>query len=331
MVEGAGLAVVILGVGGAAVVLSAGYLGVRCFRLGSLLGLGGLMLGGVGGAVAVALPEVTLGLAGGMLEGGPLEMGLAVPVGSILFNVLIFALAFGGFRGRSAMGGLPSGYGGFALLAFVLVALLGAAGLVGWDGGLRHVGVGTVVVVLVYLCGLFLLGRLRTVGVVEPVVWPGYGSAALAWLVAWGLLLALVTGSYLVVEGVARFAGRADVSLVMVGMGPVAALMALPEAVVTVWAFRRGRADYACGVLLGSCCLNVVAVCVADLFWVGGVLFSFLGSPHLVAAGAASVLLLLTGLVLSLSDRESGRGAGVVFGGVAGLSVLGLVAALAVV
>ena len=150
----------------------------------------------------------------------------------------------------------------------------------------------------------------------------------MTWLLVWASVVGLVLGSYLLLDGAGRLAGAMAVSGVLAVVIPVAALMSLPEAVVAVWALRGGRSDYAAGVLLGSCCLNVLAVCLADLFLKGGVVFVLLGNVHLVAAGFGSVLLLCLGWALCLRGRESGRGAGVVMGAVAALSALGLAAAV---
>ena len=159
MVDGGGLAVGLFAVGGLVLVVSGVYLAVRSMRLASLLGVGGVLAGGLVGAMAVSLPEITSGLAAGMLEVPALGLGTAVPLVSLLFNLMIFALAFGLLRGRSALTGLSSGYGGLAVLGFCLAGLLVLLGLFRWDAGVWHVGLGTVLLLLVYVGGLVWVSR----------------------------------------------------------------------------------------------------------------------------------------------------------------------------
>ena len=320
--------------------LSAWLLAGRARALGELAGVSGVFAGGVAGAAAVSLPEISAVLAGVNFVVPDPGLSVGVVLGALLFDLLVlgvFGLAASAGSWRAVA---TRGHAGLAVLGAVLVSVLVLSGLAGGgSAGIWGVGLGSLGLVLVYAGGLWALaasgwgagagaGAGASVGVrsgARPPV-PGVGSTALMWLVVWGLVLVLVVGSYAAAYGASGAGGAfGPVGLWLV----LAALLTVPEALV-VWAsVRAGEPGYGLAVLLGCCSLDVVSFGLADGVYRGGLLAGALSGEHLVAGVVGAVLLAAVGCLL-VSGARLGPGFVRAVMGLVALGALGGVGALAV-
>ena len=323
-------------VGGGAALLSAWLLAGRARALGELAGVSGVFAGGVAGAAAVSLPEISAVLAGVNFVVPDPGVSVGVVLGALLFDLLVlgvFGLAASAGSWRAVA---TRGHAGLAVLGAVLVSVLVLSGLAGGSAGIWGVGLGSLGLVLVYAGGLWALvasgwgaGAGASVDVRSGTrarsSVPGAGGAVLKWLVVWGLVLVLVVGSYAAAYGASGAGGAfGPVGLWLV----LAALLTVPEALV-VWAsVRAGEPGYGLAVLLGCCSLDVVSFGLADGVYRGGLLAGALSGEHLVAGVVGAVLLAAVGCLL-VSGARLGPGFVRVVMGLVALGALGGVGALA--
>ena len=293
-------------VAGAVLVGCFGYVlvGISC-RVGSLMGVRGVFTGGVVVALAVSMPEIAGSLGAVMAETPDPDLAVGVPLGCVLFNLLIFAAAGLLPGGRVWVGCLGLRDLRLGLLGCVLLAGSVAFGVLGFSAGLWHLGLGSVALVVIYGGGLRALASAGGSVSLEGgrYVAPGLVEAGRVWAVLWLVLIGVVVGSYLLVYGVGRLAGELGVSAAGVGVVPLAAVMSVPELVLVVGALRTGREKVAALALFGGICLNVLALCFAD----GGleaVVWSLFGKTHLIAGVAGAVVMVLIVVFLRfLRDR----------------------------
>ena len=260
-------------------------------------------------ALGTSLPELVTNVASVRFDAPELAIGNIF--GANMADILILgilAVIYGTdrfFRALSLESRLLS------VLAAALVAVALLAGLLPEGTGIGRLGVGTGLIAVMYLGGVWLLSRRRFVPVASddlpaeaPVVEEG------EWRV-WLLFAAAAAGIFVAApllafsaESIAEETGLASG---FVGVAFVALVTTLPEAVTSVAALRQGFPGMVAGNLLGSCAFNVFVFFFADLAYPSGSMLSTMEGPHLAAGIAA---LLLIGLTFGRMTMGGGRSDG---------------------
>lgn len=274
--------------------------------LATATGMGGAFFGVVFLSLATDLPEVALTPAA-ILSGSP-RIAMGGLLGSAAAQLVLIAVVDLTFRKRRLYGRVRL-LGSIAqcavMLSVLAVPLLVAAG----DPTLKGIGMGTVLMVLVYLG---VLATIRRIGRdVDPEPDPELDiesdserqaetdSLGTLWLRFGGLAL-LLAAAGVALEKVTETIGSG------IGIGETAAgaLLAgvatsLPELVTALSAARAGAVELAVGDIVGSSALDVALLALADVFYTDGSVFDLMGSPEFTLIGIALALtsLLVVGLI----------------------------------
>lgn len=266
----------------AAVVIVAGAVLARaCDAIADLTGFGRLLVGSVLLAGATSLPE--LGVDVSAVLAGHDDIAVGDLMGSSLFNLLILAFADllhrqrGWMLSRSASAHALSGSMSVLLTAVASLMILSRFGV-----EVAGVGVGSTVVLLVYILGVRIVSYdqrlMRAQVAVEAesgTTLPGperrrrLASAGVRFVLAAG---AIVAAAPFVARAAATIAEASGLGGTFVGTTLVAASTSLPELVATIAAVRMGAFDLAVGNIFGSNAFNMAMLVVVDGFSTGPLL-----------------------------------------------------------
>jgi cation:H+ antiporter len=266
--------------------------------------LGGLWVGSVFLALATSLPELATDIVAVRL--GALDLAAGDLFGSSMANMLILGI----------IGIIPAGAGLFrkaaldhalyASLAIILTGIAAAAILAGGDGRVGWLGVGSIILLLVYGFGSWAAFRHSTVARVAGVVVemsgdtpvegdPASGARAPTLRRA-GLTFLAASAAILLVAP--RFARSADELATLSGLGTtvvgtalVGLATSLPELVTCVAAVRLKAYDLAVGNLFGSNALNMTVFVALDAAYGDGPFLSAISPTHAITGLVAIVMM----------------------------------------
>jgi len=190
-------------------------------------------------------------------------------------------------------------------LIVVAVVMTGAAilfGAVQWGANVGEVGVVSVILIVLFVAGMWWVYKNRPAADDEEEEDAGM-TLQKAWLF-FGLVSAgvVVSGFFLAwsTDEIADITGIASSTL---GILLVSLVTTMPEASSTIAAAKMGAMDLGVAGLYGSCAFNVTILFYADPFFRNGVLNTQTESAHFVAGGVA-LGLMVAGLVLVLARNR---------------------------
>ena len=323
---GGDLAVALIVFAGSAcvVVFCGAKLAVYGDVLATLTGWGRLFVGSLLMAFATSLPELSANVSAVRLDPPNPELALGDILGSNMLNIFILAAVALGFGAKRFLVSVAPEQGYLIVAASVLTGLaLLLAGL-GISVSLWEVGLSSVVLIVVFIIGMWVVYKTRPQDGneydSEPLM--GLGRAwALFGLVAAGVL---VSGFFLAwsADQIAEITGIASSTL---GILLMAVVTSMPEISSTIAAARMGAADLGVAGLYGSCAFNISILFFSDIFFRDGIVVIHIQSGHFVAGGVAVGMMLL-GLALVLAHRRLRQVVAVgVLGLMAGVYVAGAV------
>lgn len=276
-------------------------------RIADLTGLGGLWIGVVLMAAATSLPEVFTTVSASLLDVPDLAAGDLFGAG--MTNMLTLALIDLLHRQKRVWQQAALDHALSAGLAMLLTGLAAFFILFGMDVKHAGVGLGSMILLVIYVLGMRVVFRQESVkrrqreheAVVEAQAEEtrrasrreelrraslGFGAAALGLLVAAPFLA----------ESANTIAELSGISTAFIGTSLVAITTSLPELVTAIAAVRIGAFDLAVGNLFGSNAFNMAAFVFVDVAYRGGPLFNAVSETHALTA-LWSILLMSTALM----------------------------------
>ena len=292
--------------------------------LATLTGWGRLFVGSLLMAFATSLPELSANVSAVRLDPPNPELALGDILGSNMLNIFILAAVALGFGAKRFMERVAPEQGYLIVAASVMTGLALLLGGLGISVSLWEVGLSSVVLIVVFIIGMWLVYKTRPQDGNEYESEPLMGLSR-AWTL-FGLVAAgvLVSGFFLAwsADQITEITGIASSTL---GILLVALVTSMPEISSTIAAARMGAADLGVAGLYGSCAFNISILFYSDIFFRDGIVVNHMQSGHFVAGGVAVGMMLL-GLGLVLAHRRLRQVVAVgVLGLMAGVSVAGAV------
>ena len=277
--------------------------------LADLTGLGRLFVGSILVALATSLPELSTNISAVRLNPPNPDLAVGNVMGANMLDMFIFAMVVLLFGGRSFLKQIAPEQGYLIVLAAAMTGLAVVFGALKLDVGYWKVGLSSVLLLVVYVVGMWVVYQKRPQRAVasgdsgagpesEPSMTLDRASL-MFFLVSCGVIAA---GIFLAwsTDRIADITGVASSTL---GILAVSVITTLPELSAAVAAARMGAADLGVAGLFGSAVFNASILAYADPFYRGGILVNQAGPPHFVAGGLA-VVLILAGLLLILGRNR---------------------------
>ena len=270
--------------------------------LATLTGWGRLFVGSLLVALATSLPELSTNISAVQLDPPNPELAVGNVFGANMLNMFTLsavALAFGGKRFLVQVAP-EQGY-----LIVVAVVLTGAAilfGAIQWGANVGEVGISSVILIILFVAGMWWVYKNRPVAADEAEEDPGMTLGK-----AWGMFglvsLGVVIAGFFLAWSTDEIADITGIASSTLGILLVSLVTTMPEASSTIAAARIGAMDLGVAGLYGSCAFNVTIMFYADPFFREGVLGNNTETAHFVAGGVA-VGLMVAGLVLVLARNR---------------------------
>lgn len=266
--------------------------------------LGGLFIGVILLAGATSLPEVLTSI--NSLRVGAPNLAAGNLVGSNSFNMLLLAVLDlvnrqSRILRKAALKHALSGSLAIFLTGLVVFFILANVDLqIGW------VGLDSVIILVVYIGGVWLIHSNNAGPVSSAVVEEIPAGTPPLWLGVVGFLLAsaaLVFATPILVRTSVEISEITGLGTTFIGTTLVAAVTSLPELVTTLAALKLGADDMAIGNLFGSNMFNMFAVGLTDLFYTQG-RFLAVVDPSFVLIGMLGLLMTGLGLIGNLVRFE---------------------------
>ncbi len=297
LLGGVGLSVAILVFLASAVVVI--LLGVQLAKYGdalaTLTGWGRLFVGSILVALATSLPELSNNITAVQIDNPQLALGNVVGANMVnMFTMAMVALLFGG---RRFLQRVAPEQGYLIVLAAVLTGL--AVLFAGLKMGINvwQIGVSSVILLVVYLIGMWIVYQRRPAADDEEEEDPGM-TLSKAWIMFSLVSLGVIVAGVFLAQSVDRVADLTGISSGVLGILAVSIVTTMPEASATVAAARMGAADLGVAGLYGSCVFNVTILSFADPFYRNGIVVNNPEPEHFVAGIFAIALILWGGLML---------------------------------
>ena len=294
---------------GSAVVIV--YAGTKLSQYGDQIaektGLGGLWVGVLLMAGATSLPEVFTTVSASLLDAPNLAVGDLL--GAVMTNMLTLGAVDLYYRRKRVWQRVAFEHALVASLAITLTGITGFFVLLDTDVTLWGVGVGSLVLAVIYVLGMRLVflqedlkrrereresvihaeeGKRRAGG--SP---PGLRRASMGFAAA---ALAILVAAPLLADSAVKIAEATGISTTFIGTSLVAITTSLPELVTTFAAVRLGAFDLAVGNLFGSNAFNMCVMFFADVAYRPGSLLNAVSNTHAVTA-LVGILLMNVGLM----------------------------------
>lgn len=276
-------------------VLAAVKLSTYANVLSERTSLGGMLIGTIFLAGATSLPEVTTSLTAIVLKNPDLAVGNVL--GSNLFNLLILASFDLFFRKKQIFKAASTSHLYTICLGMLLSSLVFLALTLKLSFSLLGVGLDSIVLVLVYAAGMYLLSKntssfedntdkdgipqTSAISLKKAII--GFTIAAVIILIS-GTLLSITGDKIAVITGL---------SSSFVGSFLIAASTSLPEAVAVLIAIQLRNYNLAIGSILGSNLFNILILIGSDVFYRQATIMSSVSQVHSITALATFSLSVL--------------------------------------
>ena len=264
--------------------------GLKLAKYGDLLaiktGWGRLWVGTLLVAGATSLPELVTGVSAAQIDSPDLVTGNVF--GANMVNMFTMALVAVIFGARKFFDGVAPEHGYLATVAITLTLTGALLGAFGPEWSVARMGVGTPLILLLYIAGMGLVYIRRPA---DEEVGEEYNDPSITLRRTW-LYFGLASAGVIAAAPVLAYSANEVAEITgleagFVGVVAVALVTTLPEATVTVASVRIGAMDLAAGNLYGSCAFNIFVLAIADPFYAGGPL---LGSQTVDTAQVVAAL-----------------------------------------
>lgn len=287
------------------------FCGTNLSRYGDVIaektGLGRAWIGLVLMASVTSLPELITGISSVAFADVP-NIAVGNVLGACVFNLSIIAL-LDIIQGPKPIfykvehGHILSAGFGIILIGLTSISILADAGI----PAIKHIGVYTPMIVLIYLIGvrsLFLFEKKKIAEFVgemaEAMQYEHISTRDVSIKFLINAVIIIGTASLLPFIG-DRLAEETGLGRSFIGTVFIALATTLPELAVSISALRIGAADMAIANLFGSNMFNIAILAVDDLFYTKGPILSHVSINHAVTGFMA---VLMTGItIVSLEFR----------------------------
>lgn len=268
-------------------------------------GLGGMLVGTILLAGSTSLPEIMTSVTSFRL-GAP-ELAAGNFFGSNMVNMALLAIVdminyqVPVLRTQAINQTLTAALAALLIVVATLFLLADLNVMVGW------IGLGSLVLILFYFAGLWLLRREsaadRMMGVPQPKPGPEFPSlrrGLIGFAIAAGVILLVVPPMVQATNDIAEMTGLGQS---FAGIALLGIVTSLPELLSALAAIRIGATELAVGNLFGSNAFNMFAVGLVDFLYVGG---SFLDSisNEFALVNIIGLLMVLMAMLANLSRIE---------------------------
>lgn len=268
--------------------------GTRLSRYGDeiarLTGFGGTWIGMVLLATVTSLPELITGISAVTAAKAP-EVAVGNVLGACVFNLAVIALLDMLHRPASVYSVVGRGHILGTAFGTLMLALVGAAVLVGRavDMALLHLSLITPVLLLLYLFAISTIFRFeRAQQPIEEAPAPTDRDALRRAVAGYAIAAAFVVAAAIALPFLAvRVADTMGWTQGFVGTSLIALTTTLPELTVTITAWRLRAIDMAIGNLIGSNLFNLAILAIDDIAYLPGPLLSQVSTAHAFSAFAA--------------------------------------------
>lgn len=273
--------------------------------LASLTGLGRMFVGSILVALATSLPELSTIISAVRLDPPNPQLAVGNVLGANMLDVFIFAMVALFFGGRRFLQQISPGQGYVIVLAAAMTGGAVLLGAVKLDFSLWRVGFSSVILLVIYGVGMWVVYQNRATGTdgQEDAEAGGGLTLTRAWimfgLVSMGVIIAGIALAWST-DQVADITGVASSTL---GILAVSLVTTLPELSSTVAAVRMGAIDLGVAGLFGSAVFNASILVYADPFYRGGVLVNQAEPAHIIA-GCVAFGLIVTALALVIGRNR---------------------------
>jgi cation:H+ antiporter len=288
------------------------YAGTKLSRYGDqiadLTGLSGLWIGVVLMASATSLPEIFTDVSAALMNAPDLAAGDLF--GSNMANMLILGIIDLMHRQKRVWQQAAFEHALSSGLAIFLTGLAAFFVLYGSDVTLGGVGLGSMLLLLLYIFGMRLVFRQESSKwrqreqekVVEgqtaeepkqPSKREGLRRASIGFAAA---TLGLLVAAPFLAGSANAIAQQSGISATFIGTSLVGISTSLPELVTAIAAVRLGAFDLAVGNLFGSNAFNMAAFFFVDVAYRGGPIINAISDTHAMTA-LWSILLMCIGLM----------------------------------
>jgi len=264
--------------------------------------LGGMFVGLLLMAGATSLPEV-LTTFNAISQGVP-NLAAGNLLGSNMFNMVMLAIVdLAGRQQRILRKAMlkHSLTGSLTVLMIGLVILFILADIdlqIGW------VGVDSIVLILAYVLGVYLIQKNdSTIASVEeeiPKNYPSLLRGIIGFIIAAGVLVAITP---MLVRSSSDIAVITGLGTSFIGTTLVAIVTSLPELVTTLAAIKIGADDMAIGNLFGSNMFNMFALGLTDVFYLQGRFLAVI-EPAFLLTAVIGLLMTVMALIGNLARIE---------------------------
>jgi cation:H+ antiporter len=289
----------------AAVIFFGVRLAVYGDALATLTGWGRLFVGSILVALATSLPELATNITVVTLEVPNPGLAFGNVVGANMLNMFTLAAVALVFGGKLFLERVAPEQGYLIVVAVVLTSLALLFGAVRMDLAAFKIGLASVILLVVFVVGMWVVYKTRPAGGDDEEEDPGMGLGK-AWLMFLLVSAGVIVSGYFLGVSTDSIAEITGISSGTIGILLVSLVTTMPEASSTIAAARIGAMDLGVAGLYGSCAFNVTILFYADLFYRDGILVNQPEPVHFIA-GTVAIGLMLTGLTLILTRNRVRR------------------------
>jgi cation:H+ antiporter len=275
---------------GVAVFLVASRLARHADAVADATGLGRMWVGSVLLAASTSLPELMTDVNAALLD--TVDIGVGDLMGSTLANMLLLALLDLVYRRRQILDNVSSHHALVATLAIVLTATVGAAIVSGGWGRIGHVGVETILILVIYLVGMrSVYSNMMATAPPEQLELGDTNRTVLRrGLLGFGAAgVGLMVTAPLLVMSAEALAAEARLSESFIGTLLVGFTTSFPEIAASIAAVRLGALDLAVGNVFGSNAFNMVILLAMDVAYTKGPVLAAASEVHAGTALFAAI------------------------------------------
>jgi cation:H+ antiporter len=267
--------------------------------------LGGVFVGTIFLAGATSLPEMIASISA--FSAGVPNLAAGNFFGSNMVNVMLLALIDLIYYQVPLLRLTAVNHALTATLTTILMLVAVVSILAGIDVTIGWVGWDSLLLILLYFGGMWLMQRENNRAALPALTaepgetFPTLRRGVVGFAIATAVLVAVVPW---LVDSSTRIADITGLGTGFVGTALLSLVTSLPELLAVIAAVRLGALDMAVGNIFGSSVFNMLAVGLADFFYLDG---RFLGAIDQNFALVALLGLLLTNLALAGSLARAER------------------------